>query len=503
MLITVILTTYKRPKLLARAIDSVFAQRCEPGDRFELIVSDDDAAASARKTVEAAANKLSSDDDLQLRYIVREGVRGGVSRSRNRALAIARGDWVLFLDDDDMLAKGALSALMAGARTASADFCAGQFQRVREDGEGNILGVVDERVRWSGYDQLLISNVFPMGAFVLRRSAISSGFNINLRTHEDWLFLLDNLQDLRISVIDDCVLQIHEAVDVSREHRNLSGGLEQKAADYARIYALHPAPHLLKQRREILRIYGSTSLEKIIGGSTEDPAQSPLVVSTDYGVRWLEAAGSPLREGGLDAFTLPIVTVTHVLKPGAIVDVCAGDVDFSIAIARALPDVPLICLERSGEGFMRLCANLLLNGVHNALAVNMALTANEGEQTALPRVVRDDGSLRFVWRSRLDGLQDIGALSLIRFRLGDSIVEDFRGAASVVNEQHPLIYVSASASGSMPGMREAMLALLFEAGYAVLQIQDAYFAYHPSSVAPAALAPALASVGVFMPGMSQ
>jgi glycosyltransferase involved in cell wall biosynthesis/SAM-dependent methyltransferase len=91
MRFSVIINSYNGEPWIAEAIDSVLAQTC---DDWELIVVDD---SSSDATVEIA-NGYS---DPRIRVIVGDR-RLGISEARNRAIAEAKGDWIAFLDQDDL-----------------------------------------------------------------------------------------------------------------------------------------------------------------------------------------------------------------------------------------------------------------------------------------------------------------------------------------------------------------------------------------------------------------
>ncbi len=83
MKISVIITTFNRPKLLQRALSSVLKQTLKP---FEVIVVDD-GSKDRLKTLEG------------IKYIYKQN--GGISSARNLGIKKAKGNWVAFLDDDD------------------------------------------------------------------------------------------------------------------------------------------------------------------------------------------------------------------------------------------------------------------------------------------------------------------------------------------------------------------------------------------------------------------
>ena len=95
-MITVITPTYNRTEYLAHAIDSVLSQTFTD---FELIVVDDNKPGSeARKATEEVINRY---QDPRLRYIQNEKNLGGAA-SRNVGIFSAKGEYIAFLDDDDM-----------------------------------------------------------------------------------------------------------------------------------------------------------------------------------------------------------------------------------------------------------------------------------------------------------------------------------------------------------------------------------------------------------------
>jgi glycosyltransferase involved in cell wall biosynthesis len=92
--VSVIIPTHHRETQLLEAIRSVLAQR---GVSFEVIVVDDSAVGSARDAV-------TSVNDPRVRYILRsEPSRGRPALVRNDGARNARGRFLYFLDDDDLL----------------------------------------------------------------------------------------------------------------------------------------------------------------------------------------------------------------------------------------------------------------------------------------------------------------------------------------------------------------------------------------------------------------
>jgi glycosyltransferase involved in cell wall biosynthesis len=100
--ISVVIPTYRRPKLLAEALASVFRQT---GPTFEVFVVDDCPSGSARDVVEATG-------DPRVIYIQNPNPTGGFpSIVRNLAWPRASGKWVHFLDDDDLVPEGHYAAV--------------------------------------------------------------------------------------------------------------------------------------------------------------------------------------------------------------------------------------------------------------------------------------------------------------------------------------------------------------------------------------------------------
>lgn len=93
------------PRYLEEAIASC---RLQSWQRWELLLVDDGSAR--RDHLEAARAAAARDPRVRLEVLPR---RGGISAARNAALALAEGDWVLFLDHDDVLHPSALGHFAA------------------------------------------------------------------------------------------------------------------------------------------------------------------------------------------------------------------------------------------------------------------------------------------------------------------------------------------------------------------------------------------------------
>ena len=89
-LLSVVVVTHNRSGLLKRALSSVL--RCKK-DNYEIILCADD---SSQETIEVAKEFLRAQDSF-----VRIPSMRGPAESRNFGAKLARGRWIIFLDDDD------------------------------------------------------------------------------------------------------------------------------------------------------------------------------------------------------------------------------------------------------------------------------------------------------------------------------------------------------------------------------------------------------------------
>jgi GT2 family glycosyltransferase len=100
--VSVIVPTYHRELQVVDAVRSALSQS---GPSLEVLVLDDEPRGSARTGLESIG-------DRRLRYIVRPENSGGrPAVVRNEGAKLARGRYLHFLDDDDLLKPRALAAL--------------------------------------------------------------------------------------------------------------------------------------------------------------------------------------------------------------------------------------------------------------------------------------------------------------------------------------------------------------------------------------------------------
>jgi glycosyltransferase involved in cell wall biosynthesis len=126
---TVIIPTRDRPDWLPRSLLSALGQH---GTEAEIIIVDD---GSTRPVSE----RLTREAHSRVR-VLRNPSSLGVARARNRGIDEAGGEWIAFLDDDDVWAPDKLSRDLAAAREG-ADFAYSGGMTIDE--QGVVLDVFD------------------------------------------------------------------------------------------------------------------------------------------------------------------------------------------------------------------------------------------------------------------------------------------------------------------------------------------------------------------------
>jgi len=162
--VTVVMPAYNVGRFVAEAARSVLAQTHR---EFELIVVDD---GSTDDTVE----QLARIHDARLRVIRQPN--GGSSAARNTGIAAGHGEWIAFIDGDDVWLPEKLERHVAYLRAhPEADLTFAWSRVVDEHGRDTGRTSVHESGVVS-FERLFAQNIIGNGsAVVLRRSALDAG----------------------------------------------------------------------------------------------------------------------------------------------------------------------------------------------------------------------------------------------------------------------------------------------------------------------------------------
>ncbi len=180
-LVSVLMPAWNVAPFIGAAMASVLRQTLP---NLELLVVDDGSTdATAALVLEQA--------DFRIRLL--RQANAGVSAARNLALSEARGQTLLFLDADDMLAPDALARLAKALwRHPEAAAAAGPYAFVPEATTLAGPAPIARRPRFATgemLERLLVENLFANGGhLLLRREAVQAagGFLPGLRYGEDW-----------------------------------------------------------------------------------------------------------------------------------------------------------------------------------------------------------------------------------------------------------------------------------------------------------------------------
>ncbi len=199
--VSAVITTHGRPACLQQALASLCA---ETHRNIEIVIVDDDAGF-------------------------------GVAHARNHGLSAARGEFVIFLDDDDVALPHRISSLVSAARRHDASLCFGMTRR-RVDGTDELLESVPTYVPAGPIEFCDLLSCNPhVNAVLARTDALRAvgGFDVGADHFDDWSAWL------RIADRDAVMWSIATEVAEWRLHpRGLSANVLQKRAMKTRLLSL-------------------------------------------------------------------------------------------------------------------------------------------------------------------------------------------------------------------------------------------------------------------------
>jgi len=247
---SVIMPTHQRPVLLRRALESIKTQA--NASTVEVLVVSDVKDAQT----DAVCHELLSNADTY----VRRSSAAGPSRSRNLALTLAKGRYIMFLDDDDAWCQEFTAELNPYLEVNAGKPIYFDATVVRErrlsDGPEFITEsdpYAHRRLSLGFY----VKNQIHMSCFGFPRQLLQGlEFDCSMRAYEDWDFLLsvfDREMPIHVPVLGSRVFEVWDET-TDRRGSTQKAGDGNAVLDYLYVYRRHPAPtpEVAQQRVDVM-----------------------------------------------------------------------------------------------------------------------------------------------------------------------------------------------------------------------------------------------------------
>ena len=188
-MISIILSVYNVEKYIVNCLKSIVNQDYA---NFELVIIDD---GSTDKSVEKIEEYLS---DKDIKWNIYRKENGGQSSSRNFGIKKANGEYIVFLDSDDVISKNFLSSLKDLLDNNNADFSFCNYEYVKEqippvDSNAKII-IYEKEKLLNDFLKRTINFVLPSmmfkKQFIIDNNLV---FNEDIKFSEDQMFIWDTI----------------------------------------------------------------------------------------------------------------------------------------------------------------------------------------------------------------------------------------------------------------------------------------------------------------------
>ena len=179
--VSVIMPAYNAEGTIVESIQSIL---CQTYSNFEIIIVNDGSSDGTTTIV----NSIFSDS----RIILKEISNAGVANARNTGMNLATGDYIAFLDSDDIWDTGFLaSCIQAFDEKDNISAVYTHYKIFKSNVDQNINGL-QNRYKFinNSLYRIMIYDYIPMSASMIKRSVVLDGdfFDTRYFGTEDWEF---------------------------------------------------------------------------------------------------------------------------------------------------------------------------------------------------------------------------------------------------------------------------------------------------------------------------
>lgn len=206
--------TYNAEKTIVSSIKSVVAQTFVD---WELIIVDD---ASTDTTLSLATNLACTDTRIK---VLHNAKNSGVAKSRNVAILKAQGNWLAFLDSDDIWHKQKLQKQLhfMAENQAKISFTATAFM----NGVGRRSSYLLPAKKRVKYKDLLKANIMSCSSVIVCRGLMLQYPFPEGNLHEDYVVWLRILQNVKFAYGLNLPLLLYRVSKGSKSGRRFQSGM--------------------------------------------------------------------------------------------------------------------------------------------------------------------------------------------------------------------------------------------------------------------------------------
>jgi len=222
-LVSIIIPCYNASSYIKETINSVLTQTFQ---NFEILLINDGSTDNSSSII-----KTIKDDRIHLV----EQENQGVSFSRNKGIAMAKGEFIVFLDADDLLAPSFLEKRIFTLSKSAAIACASNVVLV--DGKGNKIEEDKKHFAANKSSQILEFNdgiITCPSSYLFKTEFLKKhnlSFNKNLQSSADKYFLLEVLKQGEIELINESPMN-YRILNASMSHKITKNLLKDQISFY-------------------------------------------------------------------------------------------------------------------------------------------------------------------------------------------------------------------------------------------------------------------------------
>ena len=202
-LVSIITPLYNSEKFIAETIESVLAQTYK---NWEMIIVNDCSKDNGASIVEKYVGK-----DKRIKLFNNER-NMGVSFTRNRAIDLAQGKYIAFLDSDDLWHKEKLKKQIGMMEEKNISLSYTAYTKINENGSLRGKIEVPEKVNYKG---LLKGNIMGCLTVVARKDILKDS-KFKQTKQEDYILWLELLKKINFSCGLQESLAFYRVLDNSR-----------------------------------------------------------------------------------------------------------------------------------------------------------------------------------------------------------------------------------------------------------------------------------------------